>query len=74
MIKLSTDNSEEHIFRVLLRIKHTTEKYAKICNYIFMYVDILVLYITYYEKHVTEYLIDFLEIIKTACFIIQEKF
>jgi len=73
MIKLSTDNSEEHIFRVLLRIKHTTEKYAKICNYIFMYVDIL-LYITYYEKYITGYLIDFLEIIKTVCFIIQEKF
>jgi len=44
MIKLSTDNSEEHIFRVLLRIKHTTEKYAKICNYIFMYVDVPILF------------------------------
>ncbi|KAL6261676.1 hypothetical protein P5V15_006765 [Pogonomyrmex californicus] len=30
------NNSEEHIFRVLLRIKHTTEKYRKICNHIFM--------------------------------------
>ncbi|XP_011877114.1 PREDICTED: uncharacterized protein LOC105567130 isoform X2 [Vollenhovia emeryi] len=29
------NNSEEHIFRVLLRIKHTTEKYTKVCNHIF---------------------------------------
>ncbi|KAL6442704.1 hypothetical protein ACFW04_002653 [Cataglyphis niger] len=30
------NNSEEHIFRVLLRIKHMTEKYTQICNHIFM--------------------------------------
>jgi len=68
MIKLFTDNSEEHIFRVLLRIKHTTEKYAKICNYIFTYVSIL--YITCCGKHITGYLIDFFEIIKMVHFII----
>lgn len=39
-IKLLTDNSEEHIFRVLLRIKHMTEKYTQIYNHIFMYVNI----------------------------------
>ncbi|XP_014487013.1 PREDICTED: uncharacterized protein LOC106750903 isoform X2 [Dinoponera quadriceps] len=30
------NNSEEHIFRVLLRIKHATERYAKICDHLFM--------------------------------------
>ncbi|KAM0732838.1 hypothetical protein ACS0PU_000999 [Formica fusca] len=30
------NNSEEHIFRVLLRIKHMTEKYTQIYNHIFM--------------------------------------
>lgn len=29
------NNSEEHIFRVLLRIKNMTKKYMKICNHIF---------------------------------------
>ncbi|XP_029172533.1 uncharacterized protein LOC114941653 isoform X2 [Nylanderia fulva] len=29
------NNSEEHIFRVLVRIKHMTERYMKICNDIF---------------------------------------
>ncbi|KYN08632.1 hypothetical protein ALC62_00303 [Cyphomyrmex costatus] len=30
------NNSEEHIFRILLRNKHATKKYTKVCNYIFM--------------------------------------
>ncbi|XP_019696429.1 uncharacterized protein LOC105182089 isoform X1 [Harpegnathos saltator] len=30
------NNSEEHIFRVLLRIQHATERYAKICDHLFM--------------------------------------
>lgn len=30
------DSSEEHIFRVLLRIEHATEKYTKICHHLFM--------------------------------------
>ncbi|XP_032679606.1 uncharacterized protein LOC116848019 isoform X2 [Odontomachus brunneus] len=30
------NNSEEHIFRVLLRIKHATDRYVKICDHLFM--------------------------------------
>ncbi|XP_076633761.1 uncharacterized protein LOC143347961 [Colletes latitarsis] len=30
------DNSEKHIFRVLLKLKHITKKYTKLCDPIFM--------------------------------------